>query len=284
MKIRVKLLLLLTVLLLSFAVAFGSYLMLQIRVGRITAEQNVLEFLHESLVLQGAALEKMILYPLDDQLKELKTANFRTEEAFARLDELYLLPEMNGMVRESLTRIGNLYSIISSGMEELFALSAQLTGKMEKVYMSREGIAVIRFYQDGFQHRVDSMEISFVLKNFLYSLDLIQTSLSGSIAILEKQKALIAGELDKTRAAGVFRTVLVISTVVLIGIVFSLVLGGSMAGTISKIQKSISAFSMGNISDRIYVGDSGELGVLSSDLNAFAENLGSIIGAHRNAE
>jgi len=280
MKIKSKLLLLITTLLVAVLFSTGIFVLLQINVNNLKNEEILLERLDE--MMRNELFEISSFFLSDVQFKSQKEtydlALSNKKEALANLAEIEALRNMSNVIEEALTSIEKLDDLQTDTLDKFdnaavkFIETADMimTDDEEYNFEDLESVLVSGtehysryvFYSGQFQDNAGNM-IN-VLKH--------------SLKVLKNQYEIIDQEIQKLNNFSYMITGASIFISLLLSIVISLRIAKSIVKSIKNIEDNISVMSHGDLTGAFNENKRDEIGILSINLNVFQDELRKTIG------
>ncbi len=251
-----------------------AFVFLQSRLTEISKEREVLTEVRASLVAEALFFPSFYDSPLKTIQSDYAKVAAQTDENFATLDTLKILPRSNGAIEDALTRIVSLKAI---GDKQREALSSAIG-----VFLDR-GVAMGAF--DGSLQLVDGAflklnkgragfdDFSDAINTLSYSLSLIQQVYKNSITLVDEQFAIIDAQVAALKQRYYIG---IISVIVAILALSALLSGSTMAGVtrrVGSIKGVVSDIGSGKLSGSSGIRGADELGDLGRTLDAMSAGL-----------
>lgn len=276
MKIRAKLLGLLLSTQAAFLIAIAVYLLILLRpITVINAESSEIRILNDRLNRELLQLHKVTTGQFALEFEEYQRTTQATLDAFASVGSLEVLPGMNETLSHSIAAIQRLEPLIRSNQEQFSAHAQSLIRTIENEQM------FIRSFV--FRNLVGETGLSQNMRNSAqnYYRGLVQLvdSLESSLRVLQDQEAVISHEIQRIEQRGLQLTGIMILILLIVSSVFSIVLAGSLAKAVRRIEDHLEKMSLGDLRTRCNLKRKDEIGELSSHTDRFIDKISGLIGA-----
>ncbi|MBN2656365.1 MAG: hypothetical protein JXR86_04835 [Spirochaetales bacterium] len=275
MKIKTKLLLLISSLVTAVLFSITVFVVMQININTLEREREYLEVLDKAL---NRELQEVAAFFFPDTLYKSQLASYEKaysvkQEALADLQKIKSLRKLSVIIEDSLTSIERLDDLQGSTMSHFNSASNKLVDIADKIIT----------YKGDFQFDdVDSQiaqeselhpAFSFYRQQVENNITNMVNVLESSIDILGNQSEIISNGIDaQVRTSYIFMGALIFVTIVL-ALFIAFRVSNSIAGSIRSIEGNISVMAQGNLTRNFDSRSKDEIGALSKMMNDFQTGL-----------
>lgn len=293
MKIKTKLLFLITSLVTAIIFSIAVFVFLQFSINRLEEEKDILLSLDAAF---NNELHEMSVFFYPDtlfktQLEEYTEAYNNKQNAIDRLSETTALRKLSSIIEDSISSIEKLDDLQATAHNEFTLSSQKLIESADTLLTNQNGYKVLRaqkdFKLDGFEAATDiaSHDLN-AYEFFRYQTQNEITRMIGvlesSLKVLNDQMEVInSGIEEKVRFSYLLMALLIVSSVVLALIIAGRV-SNSISRSIKKIEGNISIMTQGNLTKEFDELSKDEIGTLSSFMNTFQGGLRQTITTMKN--
>lgn len=271
MKIRSKLLVLITSMFLVMVVSLAVFIGFQKFIDITEKEKSELLLLKDSIQKQHIILSRMAFdgIVMVNQVKTLKLSIEDKESVLQRVNDITLLSKMSEKIRLAIVKILLLNKVQVQKQDSLFGNIEELLIVLEDVDGTSSSFSfddVSNFQEinsDKYNTLITSVRST---KAKIYGLE---STLSSSENIINEQYDIINEQIIYFQSLGDIITAVFIFISLIISIVLALISAGKIAKSIQKIGSSLSIMSTGDLTKEINIKSSDEIGRLSGDMSSF---------------
>jgi methyl-accepting chemotaxis protein len=280
MRIRTKLFVLILGILLLFVATGGLYFALVANSIQVEAEKQLLLNLGLSIEKEAVALNRISSSPFSEEMAEFKTASKILSGDFDRLGSIRVISHIDSSVQEALQTIQRLselyrkrmhtldvaYGLVLQDSKVLFSFPARhnLNDLMTTAFAP---VQLEHYVATGRPHALD----------FLAAVDSVHEALMVARDTLAQQTITIEDSISVSRSQATITTACSIIALIVLAVLSALFLTRSISKGIDRIEKNISLLRAGDLMSRSVVKSRDEIGILSENLNDFAESLAQSI-------
>jgi len=284
MKIKSKLMLLISTLMAAVIFSIGVFVVLQLNVNKLEAEKAYLEVLDNALQKELFEMSRLF-YP--DMLFKSQIDNYRQalvikQGALSNLKRITALRKISTTINDSLTSIEKLDELQASTIQRFNSSVEKLIENADKA---------ITYTSDFTFEDVDSE----IARNsefhpaFVFYAQQVQTNilnmvnvLESSIDILNAQYEVIGKAIDSQTQVSYMITAGLILISILISFLISIRTSAAIVKSIKSIEDNISVMASGNLTKNFNELTKDEIGALSGYMNTFQNGLRHTIEKMKN--
>ncbi len=285
MNIRAKLLLLIAILVIAFALAGTTYLLLHAQANEIQAEQGTLKSLRSALLNEGFQAGGLASGQLEDQLGVFQQTLKQTSASFSEVKGLKVLPRLSKLVASSLTTIRQLDQLLSGAAKDLQSAVSDIQSDAKKFYAGSPNsyYTVYQLLSDEQLHTSPLTELTaYHTQTLMNQIGILADDLQQAITVIDNQDSVISGEIH--RLASRSDAVALGMMLVLLAVTFllALLLARQIVRSVKAIAGDIAFLREGDLTREFKVSTRDEIGELAGNLNEFVRSLKSSIGNVQN--
>ncbi|MBB6481448.1 methyl-accepting chemotaxis protein [Spirochaeta isovalerica] len=275
MKIKTKLLLLISSLVTAILFSIAVFVVMQMNINTLEKERAYLDALDQALNRELQSVSTFffpdVLYKT--QLESYEKSYSNKQDALSNLKNIKALRKLSTVIEDSLTSIERLDDLQGSTMEHFKSSSEKLIENADKI---------ITYKSDFKFEDVDSQiaresefhpAFAFYRQQVENNISNMVNVLESSLDILNNQSEIINEGIDaQVRTSYLFMGVLIAITVFL-ALIIAFRVSNSIAGSIRSIEGNISVMAQGNLTQDFDSRSKDEIAVLSRMMNDFQSGL-----------
>lgn len=278
MKIRAKLILINSGLLLSFILSIAIYLIMTIPSARIEKEKQTLIDLELDFMEYRNAINQI---PFTLYLKQkgiVQELGTVTMESFESISGLTTMINASDAISEAIGKIENIYSLVQNNFTRLEAEMLQIENDAELIFGTTAGFKIPDLYS-----KKEALEYENIYRVYNHLTNLngailsMDFNLKSSLKIIHEQMVVIDSEISRLQRRSLTITILIISGLFAIVILTVMILSSRIGKSISGIVSSIDHMKEGDLTVKFKVKSQDDIGHLCDDLNSFQEDLSDSI-------
>jgi len=215
-----------------------------------------------------------------NQAKRLEVARARTEEAFAAVSGLTVLPRIGPEMAQALEVIGNMHQLVTDDLASLAAVYGPLKDDLERYLLESNSTAPRQLLTDP-RLRNDPR-----LAPVFQRLDDLQTGILGATETLAGVSDTIAsqGEVIRTEADRIRSLtwgLSVAASAVILGLVAALVwfMGASLARRVNRLREGLARVGSGDFTHDLGLGGQDEISRIAASANGLQADLSRFVAA-----
>jgi methyl-accepting chemotaxis protein len=281
MTIRVKLLIVVIMLCVSFLGSIATYFISRSPIARIQHEQRILSALRIALVNEELAVNRLPTAPFVPQLETVMAAVKGTGDAFAEVKKITYLRGIGASIRQSLSNIESLQSFHDDSLIVAFTESAALVAEEEK---KLDGTTITITTASLFDitsvllSRSSSRDSSGVITVFYITrlntaIDNLSQGLESAVRSIDTQYGKIDSEVGRVDTWSTLISLAIIAVLVAGTFLVSLFLTRRIAASVSTIESDIAVLKEGDLTRTFSAKTRDEIGRLAENLNRFIQSL-----------
>ncbi len=280
MNIRSKLLLLIGILVVAFAVAGFTYFFLRSKAREIRSEQAELNGLRTALLNEGFQANGLASGELQDQLPVFRQALGRTDGAFKSVRGLEVLPRLSPLTASALVSIEELQQLLDGETESLVVSVKDVQEEGRSFYAGkRDGhYTVFQLLADEQLHRSPLLTTTFHrVQSLTNEIGTLAGDFTAAIAVIDNQDSVIVGETQRLASRGNALALAIIVVLLAGTALLALLLANQIAQSVKSIERDIEQMRYGDLTRSFKAMTRDEIGRLARNLNEFVISLkGSI--------
>ena len=280
MNIRAKLLLLIAILVVAFALAGTTYLLLHSQAGVIQSEQSTLKSLRTALLNEGFLANGIASGQVEDQVGIFHQALQQTKTSFEAVKGLKVLPKLSKLIASALTTTQQLNQLLDSATENLLSAVADVQSDAKKFYASAPNsyYTVYQLLADEQLHRSPLTELTvYHTQTLMNQIGILAADLQQAITVIDNQDSVITVEIqrvaDRSNAVALAMMLVLLAGTVLL----ALLLARQIVKSVKSIAGDIAFMRGGDLTREFKVATRDEIGRLANNLNEFVLSLKSSI-------
>ena len=281
MSIRLKLTFFVLLVVLAFIAAGGAYFIVTLPEDTMEAEQQKLRDVTDSIHVFRAQLNQIDSKELEDQHGVIVRRKQEMDDAYKKLSELELLPQISKEIGVALDAVMSLQELFQEKWTDYEAKVMQLIRYSDDIFpaqYSEKSIKLTDFYTvDEIQDHPEIDAAHRSIEQLLFEIYLIDMNLDSAILVIQQQSETINKEIANTRSRAYLIVFSVSGAIVLLSVLVSLLFAGRIARNITVIEQAIRKMSEGDLTVRPNIRSRDELGKLCSHLLNFTETLSTSI-------
>lgn len=274
MRIRSKLLSLILLLLVTFVISVAVYFVVLSPISRIEEERGDLDNLKTAFGTEAVELNRLARVPFERQLDVFKKAAAATQDAFATVKGLKLLPTLDPSVRDALKSIENLQKLMQQDTNNFEAATADVLGDARALLGTTAGFDLPTLMTDD---RVKAHDrSSFVVAHltiFFTQMEILDETIGSSASVVSKQFSVIDSVVARIESRSRLLAVAIIVLLVAFTFGVFIVVTGRISGSILAVEKGIHSMKDGDLTTRFTARTRDEIGRLAANLNIFSDTL-----------
>ncbi len=280
LKIRSKLLFLVTGTMVLMGLALVLYLAISAPIKVIRAERQSLASISEALMSLNLEAANLLIAPPNREKPRVEAAQMQFKAAFESLKGLKVLPSLDADLADAIRIIGNVGDMVSEGFTSLYASygdivaaigatsndlpplnASSLSGTDRRAQASY--VLMLTAFNQSHASLTDAFDLG--SQNLVSQFGVIDEKIAG----LERRAGLFGGA-----AAGIL---------VLLTFFMALIVATGISRNITGLEAATAVLRTGDLSGRFAVRSRDELRSLAESLNAFVDLLGDFHGRIREA-
>jgi methyl-accepting chemotaxis protein len=275
MTLRNKLSSLIAVLIVAFAASAALYFAILSPISKMESERDVLSALRTAI--SDRTIKANIILPAPSfsvAVGEHYESKKQALEAFNAVQGLKALPKANKQIKDALTSIGRLQSLIDTYDAMVDGSISGITELMQAESNTDKGPLLAFAIRRDFTS-ASAGSVSYSVSQFNTNVLNLTTGLSTSLRIIDKQYAVISAEIANVKSRSVL--IALVAMLLIIGgtVLIALRISAGIINSIKSIESGITAMKDGDLTQALSVSSKDEIGLLSSDLDTFATSLRS---------
>jgi len=271
-RIRAKLNFLIVGLVSLMGLTLGLYFVIMAPVAKIEAERAYFVRLTERLNAEMLVVSRLPYTSFAEGSSRLAAAGKDSQEAFADLAKVRMLPRINSGMRGVLEIIANLQALDDKQRAMLGERYEKEKGYAQEIFAFVSSVQPLSFYTADEAHykgkkvALDAARQS--LPGFMSALSIMNKSLETAIATIAENYRTINSEIARIQSGAARVSALIALLVVAAAIALALLFARSMALAIVGLARGIAKLKDGDLTLRTAAKGSDELALLAADLNA----------------
>jgi len=278
MKIKSKLILINSGLLLSFIFSLAIYIFLMIPSVRIEKEKETLHTLEMNFMEYRNAINQ-IPYSLYIKQRDLvRDLGEKALDSFESISGLTTMINASEAIAEAIGKIENIYSLVQNNYTRLESEMQVLDDDAVMIFGTTSGFKIPDLYSK--REALDHDDIRKVfnhlthLNNAILSMDY---NLQSSLKIINEQKTIIDQEISRLRRRSLTIAAIIISAMFSVTIFTVMLLSSRIGKSIAEIVSNIVTMKEGDLTVQFKNGSRDDIGLLCGDLNLFQKELSDSI-------
>ncbi len=277
MRIRNKLVLTLLFMLGNFVLGIGIFLYIDFQVQKMEHEEKILYELRASIASELKTLNAIVLDEFNSNMEKYKECVEATEDNFKKVSEIKLLPRYSKNVKSALKVIVRLKKMADKTRKSFLTAAIQMKKDAGGIYSGTSYISYLLILSAGGNYggkRVKNM------KDFLYhsskfvSLErALDNVLSMSITVIDDQLKIVSREKNILEDRAKLISFGFILLLALIAFLVGNIVVGKIGKNVSRIDRDILFLRDGDLTHKLEINSTDELGNLSNTLNEFSFKL-----------
>ena len=275
MKIRTKLVILISSMLLAMVISLAVFISFQRVVDTIEEEKNELLFYMKSIQDQHIELSRFLYDGTNfvGQIELYKKAIVKKDKNMERVHGISFLPRINTKIKDALDTIGRLEGLQKESRDNLFLSFDNLLPAIEETFGYTNSFSLDEIHSEWAIHKENYSELELYVKDTRMKIALQEIHISSSEQVINEQYAIIDKQINYLKNLGnVFTAVIVIVTLI-ISVVIAFISTGRISRSIYSISSALSLMASGDLTGEIIVRSHDEIGKLSREMNTFKEGL-----------
>lgn len=274
MKIKKKLLLINSGLLLSFLLSIAFYIFMTIPSIHIEKEKQVLFDLQLQFMEYRTTINQIPYTLFQKQKGIVKEEGEKTSQSFLSISNLTTMINASEIIAESIGKIENIHSLVQNNLTRLDSEMLKIEEDAELIFGALAGFKIPDLYS-----KKEALEYERIYKVYNHLTNLNSAILSldfnikSSLDIIDKQMIIIDEELTRLQQKNLMITVILITTLFVIVMFIVMFLSNKIGLSISKIVIKIKNMKNGDLTVRFDDSYSDDIGLLCKDLNSFQMGL-----------
>lgn len=278
MKIKAKLILINSGLLLSFLLSVAFYIIMTIPSIRMEREKQVLRDLQIDFMEYRNAINQIPLTLYQKQIGIVQELGQNTMTSFESISGLTNMINASETIAEAITKIENIYSLVQNNYTRLESEMTQIENDAVAIFGTVAGFKIPDLYskKEAFEYGNISRVYNHLtnLNGAILSMDF---NLKSSQKIISEQMIVIDEEIARLERRSFTVTILIIGGVFALVLFTVMLMSNRIGKSISGIANKIFAMKDGDLTVRFQSRSRDDIGMLARDMNLFQEGLSDSI-------
>lgn len=270
MKIKFQLLLIISLITVTFLLGISFYAYQESNKQTIEKENRILENLRLQLFEESSFLHYFSFVPATNALLDYKEKHTITEEAFLALDAIVYLPKINPTIKEALRQIKGMSQNINERRFKLIDSAENFIAKGESVGGHRPRLRLTEFTALQMYEKKEGYS-DFLVAAFEFSSQIfvMHESFITSVDLIDHQYNVIQNEIQQLQQKTLLILIIAISILAAFGYIFSLRIAKKIVNRIHKLEDATREISNGNLIQKIAIDGKDEI----KELGIMMENM-----------
>ena len=279
MKIRTKLLGIISIVCCAFLFAVSVFIYFNNQISQIQKDRATLTELRTSLVAEGLFLTGFCFNPITSAKDDYIPYTGKTDAAFDKVAAISYLVKQIKSLREPLESINAMKVRIVERRNGLSQAVDEFLVQGEKVTGSPATLKLINFAQIMYYSKKDGFDQFLeVSKNVSSKIYVMNQSVIASVSMIDEQYVIIDDEIAKYSQSSVLISIVIAILLGIAGVVVSIIMIDRISRRIVKMIESVKLIGSGDLGTEIQIDGSDEIGSLGKSMESMRKTLVNAMG------
>lgn len=276
MKIKTRLLLLIIFIILSITTSVVIFISFNRAKTSFSNEKIILQNYRDSIEINH---EELFRFQLNDiiiveQLIIYNKSLENKKSAFTEVEKITSLPKLDKELAKAIQNITNLEAYQTKSLTEFFSSSETLL-KIVKEVLGNENNFILNglVTSEEVLNTDDFTKLQFYVSKMKTEIRTVTMALKTSIDIIDEQYSIIDKSVEEFEYKGNIISILIFIVSVIFGMIVGILVSNKIGKSVNKIGDSLSIMSKGDLTHKIIINSSDEIGILSHDMDRFQSEL-----------
>jgi len=286
MKIRTKLMLLVTGSVALMMVAALSYFVILAPIDQMQAEGALFTKLSQAAATLRSESALLSIKPMEAQLAALNAARKNYDEANKALSQLTLLPQVNEVLKDAVKVSVNLQVLSSQSLDGMGENFNNLIKNMTASNLSPAVLSLQSLFSKDKTSGISEdalASMNYTVFRIVSGIVNMDQVLSTTVSVIDAKTLVVQEEVAKVKQTSTLMALVLVLGIVILVVVISFLMARSIAGSISLIDRTIAVMSSGDFTCRFGLKSKDEIGVLGRNLDGLLLSLNGSLGKIQDA-
>lgn len=274
MKIKSKLILINSGLLLSFVLSLLIYLIMSIPSTKIEEEKKTLKDLELNFMEYRLAINQIPFSLYIKQKNLVRDLGQTTMDSFAAISKLNTMKNASSKIEEAIGKIESIFSLVQNNYTRIESEMAQIEEDAQVIFGTTAGFKIPDLYS-----KKEALEYENIIRVFNHLTNLngailsMDFNLQSSLKLMKEQEMIINKEIGRLKIRSLTLTFIIIAVFFSIVILIVMLVSNQIGKAIAAIVNNIVTMKDGDLTVNFDDRTKDDIGLLCRDLNLFQNEL-----------